>query len=88
MFVVLPFSTTSSLLLPTSQSDEVSTFNPEWVRFEVREDVYHDAKGIMDDTLTPTSCIGGEDAHRCVGIISIYLTGRRPMICLSPDLTC
>ena len=47
--VLLLFSTTSSLLLPTSQSDEFSTFNPEWVRFEVREDVYHDAKGIMDD---------------------------------------
>ena len=51
--VLLLFSTTSSLLLPTSQSDEVSTFNPEWVRFEVREDAYHDAKGVMDDTLTP-----------------------------------
>ena len=51
--VLLLFSTTSSLLLPPSQSDEVTTFNPEWVRFEVREDVYHDAKGVMDETLTP-----------------------------------
>ena len=51
--VLLLFSTTSSLLLPASQSDEVSTFNPDWVRFEVRQDVYHDAKGVMDDTLTP-----------------------------------
>ena len=38
--VLLLFSTTSSLLLPQQESDEVSTFNSEWVRFDVREDTY------------------------------------------------
>jgi len=49
--LLLLFSTSSSLLLPTDSSDEVTTFNPEWVRFDVREDVYRDAQGVMDEHL-------------------------------------
>ena len=45
--VLLLFSTSSSLLLPSQPSGEVTTFNPEWVRFDVREDVYRDAQGVM-----------------------------------------
>ena len=50
--VLLLFSTSSSLLLPTDRAGEVATFNPEWVRFDVREDVYRDAQGIMDHSLS------------------------------------
>ena len=49
--VLLLFSTSSSLLLPSQPSGEVATFNPEWVRFDVREDVYRDAQGVMDTNL-------------------------------------
>ena len=49
--VLLLFSTSSSLLLPSQPSGEVTTFNPEWVRFDVREDVYRDAQGVMDTNL-------------------------------------
>ncbi len=51
--LLLLFSTSSSLL--TQQGDggnEVSTFNPDWVRFEVSDDVYREAIGVMDESLT------------------------------------
>ena len=51
--VLLLFSTTSSLLLPQQESDEVSTFNSEWVRFDVREDTYREAQGLLDESLEP-----------------------------------
>ena len=53
--VLLLFSTSSSLLLPDQPSGEVTTFNPEWVRFDVREDVYRDAQGVMDTDLAAES---------------------------------
>ena len=51
--VLLLFSTTSSLLLPQQEADEVSTFNSEWVRFDVREDTYREAQGLLDESLEP-----------------------------------
>ena len=39
-------SNENSLVLE-SQSDEV-----EWVRFDLRDDVYHDAVGVYDDTVS------------------------------------
>ena len=42
-------SNENSLVLE-SQSDEV-----EWVRFDLREDVYHDAVGVYDDTISQRS---------------------------------
>ncbi len=50
--LLLLFSTSSSLLLPRGDGgNEVSTFNPDWVRFEVSDDVYREALGVMDGSL-------------------------------------
>ena len=53
--VLLLFSTTSSLLLPQQEADEVSTFNSEWVRFDVREDTYRKHKACWMNPLSPSS---------------------------------
>ena len=51
--LLLLFSTSSSLLTPRGDGgNEVSTFNPDWVRFEVSDDVYREAFGVMDESLT------------------------------------
>jgi uncharacterized membrane protein len=53
---LLLFSTSSSLLTPQGAGEnEASTFNPDWVRFEVSDDVYRDAIGVMDERLTGES---------------------------------
>ena len=50
--LLLVFSTTSSVLLPKDVEDAApTTFNSEWVRFDVREDVYKDAVGVSDESL-------------------------------------
>ena len=50
--LLLVFSTTSSVLLPKDAEDATpTTFDPEWVRFDVQEDVYKDAVGVLDETL-------------------------------------
>ncbi|MEC7507950.1 MAG: hypothetical protein VX965_02820, partial [Candidatus Thermoplasmatota archaeon] len=51
--VLLLFSTTSSLLLPQQGADEAPSFNSEWVRFDVREDTYREAQGLLDESLEP-----------------------------------
>ena len=51
--LLLLLSTSSSLLLPKDgASGEATTFNPEWVRFDVREDVYREAQGLLDEGLS------------------------------------
>ena len=51
--LLLLLSTSSSLLLPKDgASGEAATFNPEWVRFDVREDVYREAQGLFDERLS------------------------------------
>ena len=69
--LLLVFSTTSSILLPQdADQGELTTFNPEWVRFDVREGVYNDAMGLLDQGLTAEeraplaiSTFGTFDAH-------------------------
>ena len=54
--LLLLFSTSSSLFTHGSdERNEVTTFNPDWVRFEVSDDVYREAVGVMDDGLTERS---------------------------------
>ena len=50
--LLLVLSTSSSFLLSddVGQSDS-STFNPDWVRFDVREGVYNEAFGLLDEHL-------------------------------------
>ncbi len=49
---LLLFSTSSSLLIPRGDSgNEITTFNPDWVRFEVSDDVYREAIGVMDESV-------------------------------------
>ena len=50
--LLLVLSTSSSLLLSDDggQGDS-STFNPEWIRFDVREGVYNEAFGLLDEHL-------------------------------------
>ena len=51
--LLLILSTSSSFLLSSDDRDEGRTsFNPDWVRFNVREGVYNDAFGVLDDTLS------------------------------------
>ena len=54
MFVLLLImSTSTSLLSPSTQNNEQqSTFSPDWVRFEVKEDVYFNAVGTLDESVT------------------------------------
>ena len=71
--LLLLFSTSSSLLTPRGDGgNEVSTFNPDWVRFEVSDDVYREAFGVMDESLTDETRdplaitpLGTFDATRC-----------------------
>ena len=53
VFVLLLLASTSgSVLMPKAQNDEVqSPYPPNWVRFDIKDDVYHDAVGEMDNTL-------------------------------------
>lgn len=53
VFVVLLLASTSgSVLMPTSQQTDVqSAYPPNWVRFDIRDDVYHNAEGTMDETV-------------------------------------
>ena len=54
--LLLLFSTSSSFFTHGSdEMNEVTTFNPDWVRFEVSDDVYREAVGVMDDGLTDES---------------------------------
>ena len=54
--LLLLFSTSSSFFTHGSdERNEVTTFNPDWVRFEVSDDVYREAVGVMDDGLTDES---------------------------------
>ncbi|MAF93924.1 hypothetical protein CMO85_04600 [Candidatus Woesearchaeota archaeon] len=51
--LLLVLSTSSSFLLASDARDQdLTTFNPEWVRFDVREGVYNDAFGLLDATLS------------------------------------
>ena len=51
--LLLLLSTSSSLLFPNDGTDnKPTTFNPEWVRFDVREDVYRQAHGLLDEHLS------------------------------------
>ena len=51
--LLLLLSTSSSLLLPNDGTNTTpTTFNPEWVRFDVREDVYRQAHGLLDEHLS------------------------------------
>ena len=53
IFVLLLLASTSgSVLLPSDSSEaQPTTFNPDWVRFDAKEGVFHDALGTMDDVL-------------------------------------
>ena len=39
---LLLFSTSSSLLLPSEETSTLGTYDPEWVKFDLRDDVYQD----------------------------------------------
>ena len=69
--LLLVFSTTSTFLLPQDAGQgDLTKFNPEWVRFDVREGVYNDAMGLLNEGLTAeeraplaVSTFGTFDAH-------------------------
>ena len=51
--LLLLVSTSGSVLMPKAQNEEVqSEYPPNWVRFDIKDDVYHEAVGTMDTTLT------------------------------------
>jgi len=51
--LLLLVSTSGSVLMPKAQNEEVqSDYPPNWVRFDIKDDVYHEAVGTMDTTLT------------------------------------
>ena len=51
--LLLLLSTSSSFLLPNTETNgKPTTFNPECVRFDVREDVYRQAYGLLDEHLS------------------------------------
>ena len=51
--LLLVMSTSTSLLSPSTKNDESqSSFSPDWVRFEVKEDVYFNAVGTLDESVT------------------------------------
>ena len=45
---LLLFSNSSSLLLPSEETNTLGTFDPEWVKFDLRDDVYQEAHGVLD----------------------------------------
>ena len=53
VFVVLLVLSTSSSLFHTDgeRGSEPLSLSPEWVQFEVKEGVYFDAEGVLDDRL-------------------------------------
>ena len=53
VFVLLLLASTSgSVLMPKAQNAEIqSPYPPNWVPFDIKDDVYHDAVGTMDNTL-------------------------------------
>ena len=55
VFVLLLVLSTSTSFFLASDSEEqnTTTFNPDWVRFEVREGVYNEALGLLDEGLSP-----------------------------------
>ena len=48
---LLRLSTNSSLLFSEDKPEEETSLSPEWVKFEVKRDVYFDAVGTLDDGL-------------------------------------
>ena len=50
LFLLLAAST-GPMLNATSVPDEERILEPQWVRFDIKEDVYHDAVGILDESL-------------------------------------
>lgn len=52
LFVLLLVLASSSSLLQYESDDTAASLPPEWVRFDVKEGVYFDAVGILDETLT------------------------------------
>ena len=48
---LLLLSTNSSLLFSEDKPEEETSLSPEWVKFEVKRDVYFDAVGTLDDGL-------------------------------------
>ena len=51
LVLLLLVSTHSLLFVPAGSETESSNLQPEWVRFDVKEDVYFDAVGVFDDSL-------------------------------------
>ena len=49
---LLLFSTSSSLLLPSEETSTLGTYDPEWVKFDLRDDVYQEALGVLDASTT------------------------------------
>ncbi|MDG1552811.1 MAG: hypothetical protein P8Q87_04710, partial [Candidatus Poseidonia sp.] len=50
LFLLLAAST-GPMLDANSVSDDERILEPEWVRFDIKENVYHDAVGILDESL-------------------------------------
>ena len=51
--LLLVLSTSSSFLLSDGvRETDATSFNPEWVRFDVRDGVYNDAFGLLDEQLS------------------------------------
>ena len=51
LVMLLLVSTHSLLLVPSGSEVESTNLQPEWVRFDVKEDVYFDAVGVFDGSL-------------------------------------
>jgi hypothetical protein len=51
LVLVLLTSTNSVLFYPDSDETVTENLQPEWVRFDVKNDVYFDEAGTLDDSL-------------------------------------
>ncbi|MBL6734063.1 MAG: S8 family serine peptidase [Candidatus Poseidonia sp.] len=51
LVLLLLVSTNGMLFSPVAEAPSSTNLPPEWVRFDVKEDVYFDAVGVMDDAL-------------------------------------
>ncbi len=51
LVLVLFLSTNSALFYPDSTDEVAEDLQPEWVRFEVKKDVYFNAEGSLDESL-------------------------------------
>ena len=51
LVLLLLLSTNNALLLSEEQAEEEASLSPEWVKFEVKHDVYFDAVGTLNEGL-------------------------------------